>query len=96
MKSLYNNGRIPKSNNIRGLPKELDKIFDSRLQRQTRIQSKYSNDIESIRRPYRANLARLSKELKSKGLASRVKYVEKELSDTDKENENFMNHILEN
>jgi serine/threonine protein kinase len=96
MKSLYNNGRIPKSNNIRGLPKELDKIFDSRLQRQTRIQSKYSNDIESIRRPYRANLARLSKELKSKGLASRVKYVEKELSDTDKETENFMNHILEN
>lgn len=96
MQSRYKDGRIPDDIPRDNMPVQLAKILDSRLERQSRIQSKYFGEVEDIREKYRNNLINISKELKSQGLVSRLKKVKDELSDTSAGTQDFIDHIQGN
>lgn len=94
MQSRYKGGRIPEDIPRTNMPAPLAKILDSRLEKQSRIQGKYNDEVEDIRKKYRASLTNMSKDFKSKGLVSKDKKVQDELSETHAGLGVFINHIL--
>jgi len=94
MTSRYPDNRIPDNIPRANMPTKVTDILDSRLDKQTRLTTKYLAEIQTLSEKYRASLQKLAQELTSKGLNSRLSLVKKELSNTSGQPKAFEQHIL--
>lgn len=94
MTSQYPENRIPANIPRENMPGQVLEILDSRLGKQTRIQTKFLAEVEALRVKYRSNLSNSLKELEQKGLKSRARRIQDELDSTAKDAQGFVDYIL--
>ena len=94
MRSRYVNNRIPDDLPRDNMPKKAADILDSRLKKQTSLETDYLNKTEDIREKYRRSLVKTAEQLKEKGLTTSLREIQNELDHTSNKGSDFIDYIL--
>lgn len=94
MRSRYVNNRIPDDLPRDNMPKKAAEILDSRLKKQSRLETDYLNKTEDLREKYRKSLFKTAAQLKEKGLTTNLREIQNELENTSSKGSDFIDYIL--